>query len=119
MFRNFMELRNLKEVLEGLVEQKVTIILVSGQRLTVEVDAVVDNLLVASIDGKILFIDIECICVVVTCCEEVLESLFDRKRSRRRMEEEEDRCGLKGKEFFGNVSREHEEESRSREKFDF
>jgi hypothetical protein len=118
MFRNFMQSKNLKEVLEGLVETRVTIILVSRQKLTVEVDAVIDHLLVASIDGKILFIDIECICVVVTCCEEALESLLNRKRSRRRFEEE-DRCGLKGKDFFDNVSREHEEESRSHEKFDF
>ena len=90
MFKNFTGIKNIKEVLEGLVEQRVTIILVSGQKLTVEVDAVIDHLLVASIDGKILFIDIECICVVVTCCEEVLELLLNRKQRPRKMEEEDE-----------------------------
>lgn len=80
MIKDFMGSKCIKEVLEGLVEQKVTIILESGQKLTVEIAAVIDNLLVASVDGKILFIDIECICVVITCCEEVLESLLNKRK---------------------------------------
>lgn len=108
MFENFMKSRNIKEVLEGLVEQRVTLVLVSGQRLTVEVDAVVDDLLVASIDGKILFIDIECICVVLTCCEEVLESLLRKRQVFRKIEKTT--CVPKSKIKFESRSREHEEE---------
>lgn len=84
MFRSFMKFKKLKDTLESLVEQRVIIILERGQRLIVEVDAVADNLLVTSVDGRIFFIDIECICAVVTCCEEVLESLLTEERSRRR-----------------------------------
>lgn len=103
MNKSFTNLGNIKEVLESLIEQRVTLILVSGQRLTVEVDAVIDGLLVASIDGKILFISIECICVVITCCEEILESLLNRKHRVRKVEEE-DSCRMspsKGTNFLG------------------
>lgn len=117
MLRNFMEAKNIKEVLKGLIETRVTIILVSRQRLTVEVDAVIDDLLVASIDGKIFFIDIECICVVVTCCEEVLESLLNRRRFPKNFEEK-DECKIKGNLFSKDGSREREEESLSHQEFD-
>jgi hypothetical protein len=89
MRKNFTDFDSIKDVLKASIEQKVTIILISGQKLTVEVEAVIDNLLVASIDGKILFIDIECICVVITCCEEILESLLGKNHRKR--EEEESR----------------------------
>jgi hypothetical protein len=78
--------KSIKDVLRALIENQATIILVSGEKLTVEVEAVIDNLLVASIGNRIIFIDIECICVVVTCCEEILEFLLNRKG--RKLEEE-------------------------------
>lgn len=79
---------DIKEVLQALIDQDATIILVSGQRLNVEVEAVVDNLLVASIGNRILFIDIECICVVVTCCEEILEFLLQKNKFHEKLREE-------------------------------
>lgn len=119
MFRTFKDIDSIKDALEALIEQRVTIILISGQRLTVEVDAVVDNLLVASIGNKILFIDIECICVVVTCCEEILESLLNRKRTIRRTEKGT-KCRLRKKTFFESGSRRHgREEFTGHEKLSF
>lgn len=97
MSKTFGNFKNLKDVLRGLIEQHVTIILISGQRLNVEVDAIVDNLLVASIGNRILFIDIECICVVVSCCEEILEFVLTNMRRERKTEDE---CSRGHKDFF-------------------
>jgi hypothetical protein len=77
----------IKDVLRSSIESRVTLVLCSCQKLTVEVDAVVDNLLVASIGNRILFIDIECICAVITCCEEVLEFLLNKQSEGPRKEE--------------------------------
>lgn len=77
----------IRDVLKSSIESRVTIVLERGQRLTVEVDAVVDDLLVASVGNRILFINIECICVVITCCEEVLEFLLNKDGVNRREEE--------------------------------
>ena len=89
MSRSFKNFNNLKDVLKGLIEQQVTIILVSGQKLTVEVDAVVDNLLVASVGNRLVFIDIECICVVITCCEKILEFVLNNMRGHEKNHEKE------------------------------
>jgi hypothetical protein len=80
MSRSFNNLKNIKEVLQSLIETQACIVLVSGQKLNVEVDAVVDNLLVASVGNRIIFIDIECICAVITCCEEILEFVLSDMR---------------------------------------
>lgn len=85
----------IKAVLKASVESRVTIVLVSCQRLVVEVDAVVDDLLIASIDNRILFIDINCICVVINSCEEVLEFLLSKAPK----EKPEPVCGFTPKKF--------------------
>lgn len=96
MSKNFGDFKNIKEVLRSLIEQRVTLVLESGQKLTVEIDAVVDDLLVASVNGKILFVNIECICVVVTCCEEALEAFLNNNLRTGREEESRSRgmCGF-------------------------
>lgn len=67
----------IKGLLELLIEDKVTIILKSGEQETVEVEAVVGNLLVASLNcGKVKFIDIDCICAIIVRCEEILEAIL-------------------------------------------
>lgn len=80
-------LNGIKDVLKSSIGSCVTIVLVRGQKLTVEVDAVVDDLLVAAMGNKVLFINIECICVVITCCEEVLEFLLNKEKGNRGKEE--------------------------------
>lgn len=76
---------SIKELLELLVEEDVTIILKSGETECVEVEAVVGNLLVASIEehrekhhcgDRLKFIDICCICAVIVECEDVLENIL-------------------------------------------
>lgn len=83
MSRSINNVSSIKEVLQALIETQVCIVLVSGQKLNVEVDAVIDNLLVGSCGNRIVFIDIECICVVLTCCEEILEFVLNNMRKER------------------------------------
>lgn len=72
---------SIKELLELLIEEEVTIVLESGETEEVEVEAVVGNLLVATIEGQcddecFKFIDIDCICAVIVECEDILENIL-------------------------------------------
>lgn len=74
---------SIKELLELLIEEEVTIILESGETEEVEVEAVVGNLLVATIEDNcdhddecFKFIDIDCICAVIVECEDILENIL-------------------------------------------
>ncbi|HCT64186.1 MAG TPA: hypothetical protein DIC60_02750 [Lachnospiraceae bacterium] len=72
---------SIKELLELLIEEEVTIVLKSGETECVEIEAVVGNLLVATIEGhkcgeRFKFIDICCICAVIVECEDILENIL-------------------------------------------
>lgn len=112
MGRSYGNFRNISEVLQGLLGTEVTIILVSGQKICGCVDAVLCeqkpgksadgllneqnscgfsspmqeecNLLVMSACNRVIFVDINCICVVCTCCEDVLEFALNNMHSRGR-----------------------------------
>lgn len=71
----------IRELLKRLVEQCVTIILDAEEEPeTVEVEAVVGDLLVAeTVDHKFKFVDIRCICAVIVDREELIEGLLGTK----------------------------------------
>lgn len=75
---------NIKELLEALRGQCVTLILASGEREPhVRIEAVIGNLLLVKLPGqccsRFKFVDIECICAVITNCEEILNTIFREK----------------------------------------
>jgi hypothetical protein len=75
--------RGIKEVLERLIGRRVIIVLEHGRRLFVRIEAVRDGLLIAACDCKVIFIDIECICAVITECPEVLRVFLREDREDR------------------------------------
>lgn len=68
----------IRDLLSLLIEQKVKIILKSGEEEKIEIEAVVGDLVVASIcdEDKIKFIDVHCICAVIVECEDILENIL-------------------------------------------
>lgn len=72
----------IKETLEALIGRRVIIVLESGERLFVQIEAVRDNLLIAACRCKIIFIDIDCICAVIAECPEVLRTFLREDRGR-------------------------------------
>lgn len=81
----------IKGLLELLIEDEITIILESGEQETIEVEAVVGNLLVASLNHcKTKFIDIDCICAVKVECEEILEAILGIRCGKCHKGEEDD-----------------------------
>lgn len=87
MSRVFRGLDDVRDVLRASIGNRVTIILSSGRILRVIVEAVDDDLLIASFDGRIVTINIDRIDAVVTNCDNLLGSFLDRRgsRSRRRV----------------------------------
>ncbi|HOQ16012.1 MAG TPA: hypothetical protein PLL17_00895 [Defluviitaleaceae bacterium] len=67
---------NIRELLKGLIDEEVIIVLKSGKYEEVEVLAVERNSLIARYDGKIKFVDIDCICEVLTDPEDFIEAIF-------------------------------------------
>lgn len=72
--------RGIKETLENLIGRRVCIILESGERLLVVIEAVRDNLVIAACGCKVIFINIDCICAVITECPEVLRTFLREER---------------------------------------
>lgn len=67
---------SIRDILKSLVDEDVTIVLKSGKCEDVEILGVRGNLLIASPNGDIKFVDIDCICEVIADPEDVLEGLF-------------------------------------------
>lgn len=82
----------IRELLKRLVEKCVTIILDAEEEPeTVEVEAVVGDLLVAeTVDHKFKFVDIRCICAVIVDREELIEGLLDTRFHNERNENTEE-----------------------------
>lgn len=79
---------NIRELLELLKGEVVTLILESGEReRCVRIEAIMGNLLLVKLPGdcgsRFKFVDIECICAVITNCEEVLNTIFRERFCRR------------------------------------
>jgi hypothetical protein len=70
----------IKETLENLIGRRVGIILESGERLFVVIEAVRDNLVIAACGCRVIFINIDCICAVITECPEVLRTFLREER---------------------------------------
>lgn len=71
---------NIRELLKGLIDEEVIIVLKSGKYEEVEVLAVERNSLIARYNGKIKFVDIDCICEVLADPEDFIEAIFDKCR---------------------------------------
>ncbi|SEF71637.1 hypothetical protein SAMN05660865_00836 [Caloramator fervidus] len=74
------QFRCIKEVLEELKGKEVIIVLKGCCEECVKILAVCDKILVAAIPGKcypIKFIDIDCICEVITDCKTVVKAFLD------------------------------------------
>ena len=72
--------RGIKETLENLIGRRVVIVLESGERLFVVIEAVRDNLVIAACDCRVIFINIDCICAVIAKCPEVLRTFLREER---------------------------------------
>jgi hypothetical protein len=71
--RQFKELCDLLRRLKG---ERVLLILESGDREWVKVVAVIDEVLVATLDRKFIFVDCDCICAVIADCLDLLSEEF-------------------------------------------
>ncbi|NLK98980.1 hypothetical protein [Defluviitalea saccharophila] len=67
---------SIKDILKRLIDEEVVIVLKSGKCEEVDILGVEGNLLIASPNGDIKFIDIDCICEVIAEPEDVIEALF-------------------------------------------
>ncbi|AUG56961.1 hypothetical protein [Acetivibrio saccincola] len=75
---------NIKKLLKLLKGEKVIIVLRSGCKQTVCVEAVVGNLLMASVNRSVIkFVDIDCICEVLAESGDVLSSIFMHNKGKR------------------------------------
>jgi hypothetical protein len=72
--------RGIRRILRALIGRRVVIILESGERLFVRIEAVRDNQVIAACDCRVIFIDIECICAVIAECPEVLRTILREDR---------------------------------------
>ncbi|TYQ16210.1 UNVERIFIED_CONTAM: hypothetical protein Cloal_2732 [Acetivibrio alkalicellulosi] len=80
--RDFPE--NIRELLKLLKGERVVIVLRSGQKQALVVEAVIGDLLVASLDKGILkFVDIDCICEVLAECGDVLGNILTHDKFKR------------------------------------
>ncbi|MDO6355091.1 MULTISPECIES: hypothetical protein [unclassified Caloramator] len=75
---------SIKSILEALKGEKVLIVLKGCCEEWVKVLAVCDNVLIAEFPDKkcycpIKFIDIDCICEVITDCQKVVKNFLDDK----------------------------------------
>ncbi|HHT48788.1 MAG TPA: hypothetical protein GXZ98_05810 [Firmicutes bacterium] len=68
---------NLCDILKRLKGEQVLLLLDSGDREKVKVVAVIDDVLVATVDRKFIFVDCECICAVIADCLDVIAKQFD------------------------------------------
>ncbi|HEY8344740.1 MAG TPA: hypothetical protein VIL66_06035 [Bacillota bacterium] len=67
--------------MKRLVDDHITIVLVSGEKENIKVTAVVGDLLIATCDGnRLKFVDINCICEVLASCSDFLDDAFDDLR---------------------------------------
>lgn len=71
---------DIRVILEDLIGRRVIIVLESGERLLVRIEAVRDNVLIAAIGCRIIFINIDCICAVIAECPEVLRTFLREDR---------------------------------------
>ena len=74
---------NIRELLELLRGEVVTIILESGEReRCVRIEAVIGNLVLVKLPGqcgsRFKFVDIECICAIIVECEDIVDNLIQR-----------------------------------------
>lgn len=72
--------RGIRRILRALIGRRVVIILESGERLFVVIEAVRDNLVIAACGCRVIFINIDCICAVITECPEVLRTFLREER---------------------------------------
>lgn len=68
--------KELCDLLRRLKGERVLLILESGDRECVKVVAVIDEVLVATLDRKFIFVDCDCICAVIADCLDVLSEEF-------------------------------------------
>ena len=68
---------SLCDVLRRLKGERVLLLLESGDREWVKVVAVVDEVLVATLDKKFIFVDCDCICAVIADCLDVIADKFN------------------------------------------
>lgn len=73
---------NIKDVLKTLVDEDAVIVLKSGKCEDVEILGVRGDLLVASPNGDIKFVDIDCICEVIADPEDFVKGLFENDKCR-------------------------------------
>ncbi len=71
--------RNIKDILKSLIDEDVIIVLKSGKCEEVTILGVEGNLLIASPNGDIKFVDIDCICEVIADPADVIEGLFKER----------------------------------------
>ncbi|HBR34947.1 MAG TPA: hypothetical protein DD734_09950 [Firmicutes bacterium] len=70
------QFKELCDILRRLKGERVLLILESGDRECVKVVAVIDEVLVATLDRKFIFVDCDCICAVIADCLDVLSEEF-------------------------------------------
>ena len=70
------QFKELCDILRRLKGERVLLILESGDREWVKVVAVLDEVLVATLDRKFIFVDCNCICAVIADCLDVLAKEF-------------------------------------------
>lgn len=105
MSRSCRDLDSIREVLIASIGSRVTIILSSGRILRgVEIEAVSDDLVIASFDGEIITINIRRIDAVITRCRKLLGTLLSRRCSRESRSRSRESCI--GSRVSGSVSRE-------------
>lgn len=63
-------------MLKRLKGERVLLLLESGDREWVKVVAVLDGVLVATLDKKFIFVDCNCICAVIADCLDVIADQF-------------------------------------------
>lgn len=63
-------------MLKRLKGEKVILLLDSGDRERVKVVAVIDGVLVGTLDKKFIFVDCDCICAVIADCLDVIADQF-------------------------------------------
>lgn len=81
MEKYYGSLNSKAKVLEALINQRVTLILTNGLRIEATVNSVNDSILFTSARNKFMIINIECISVISTCCEEMMESVLNNIRN--------------------------------------
>jgi hypothetical protein len=73
----------IRGLLEGLTGKTVTIISKSGDKETVEIEGVIGDILVSSLDGCFKFTVISCICSVIASCDDLIDAAFATDSSKK------------------------------------